>query len=83
MKIQIKAQGKGLTLRLPTWLLLSRGAARLLRRTCHGHTEILKSLPPQALPAFFAELRRIKKKYGHWDLVEVESADGACVHIRL
>lgn len=83
MKIQIKAQDTDLTLRLPTGLICSRGTAWLVLRTCHGHAECPESLPPQALPALFAELRRIKKKYGHWDLVEVESADGEYVCIRL
>jgi hypothetical protein len=41
------------------------------------------NLPDGALPALCDELRRIKKKYGTWDLVEVETASGQHVKITL
>lgn len=84
MKIQIKTQDTDLTLRLPTGLICNRGTAWLVSHVNHKHTtDALATVPPQTLPALFAELRRIKKKYGHWELVEVESADGESVHIWL
>lgn len=84
MKIQIKTQARSLTLRLPTGLICSRGTAWLVSHVNSKHpTDALAAVPPQALPALFAELRRVKKKYGHWDLVEVESADGESIHIWL
>lgn len=43
----------------------------------------LDSLSDEAVYALCAELMRIKRKYGSWDLVEVESSDGSQVLIRL
>ena len=37
----------------------------------------------EAVYAFCDELMRIKRKYGAWDLVEVESAEGDQILIRL
>lgn len=42
-----------------------------------------KELSPQDMKRLFAELRRIKKRYGSWELVEVCSADGQRVRITL
>ena len=84
MKIQIQSQDIRLTLYLPTNLLFIRGTmwlANHLGRKYPGPA--LDAIPPQALEALFAELRRVKKKYGHWDLVEVESSDGEHVRIQL
>lgn len=84
MKIQIRSNGFPITILLPTNLLFSRSALHLANRLGRKYAgQALESLPPQTLDALFAELRRIKKKYGHWDLVEVESADGEYVCIRL
>lgn len=84
MKIQIRSEGIGLTLYLPTNLLFSRGTVWLANHLGRKYAgPALDTIPPQALEALFTELRRIKKKHGHWDLVEVASADGEYVCIRL
>lgn len=84
MKIQIRSEDTRLTLYLPTNLLFSRGTVWLAKHVGRKHAAPgLDTIPPQALEALIAELRRIKKKHGHWDLVETESADGAYVCIRL
>lgn len=81
MKIRIQHKKRRLTLFLPTKVLFGRGILRLAERAFRQDTE--NPLPPQALPALFAELRRIKKKYGTWELVEVESADGESIQVWL
>ena len=84
MKIQIRSEDTRLTLYLPTNLLFSRGTVWLANHVGRKYAgPALDTIPPQALEALFAELRRIKKKHGHWDLVEVESADGKHVRIQL
>ena len=84
MKIQIRSEDTRLTLYLPTNLLLSRGTVWLANHVGRKYAgPALETIPPQALGALFAELRRIKKKYGHWVLVETESADGEYVCIQL
>lgn len=84
MKIQIRSEDIRLTLYLPTSLLFCRGTVWLANHLGQKHADpALDTIPPQALEAIFAELRRIKKKYGHWDLVETESADGEYVRIQL
>lgn len=72
-----------MNLSLPNWLVFNRVIAWLGCRfgmTFAGSN--LKDLPPQAVSVLFAELRRIKKKHGCWELVSVESAD-ANVNITL
>ena len=43
----------------------------------------LWNLPEEKILRLCDELMRIKRKYGKWDLVEVESAEGEQVLIRL
>lgn len=43
----------------------------------------MDDLSDEAVYAICAEMIRIKRKYGSWDLVEVESSDGDHVLIRL
>ena len=84
MKIQIRSRDIRLTLYLPTNLLFSRGTVRLANHLGRKYAgPALDTISPQAQKAIFAELRRIKKKYGHWVLVETESADGEYVCIQL
>lgn len=84
MKIQIRSNGFPITILLPTNLVFSRSTLWLadhLGRKYAGQE--LEALPPQTLNALFAEIRRIKRQYGCWELVEIESADGDSVKIRL
>lgn len=43
----------------------------------------MKNLSAKQLDALFAEFRRIKKKHGRWELVDVESSNGDLVKIIL
>ena len=44
---------------------------------------ILDNLSDEAVYTFCNELMRIKREYGSWDFVEVESSDGSQVLIQL
>ena len=84
MRIRIKAEEHDLNIILPTGLVFSRGTVWLANHFGRKYAgDAMKDIPPEALEALFAEFRRIKKKYGAWDLVEVESAGGEQVLIRL
>lgn len=84
MKIQVKSEGHHIQLLLPTGLVFSKGTVWLANHFGRKYAgDAMKAIPPQALEELFAELRRIKKKYGSWDLVEVKSASGEEVLIRL
>ncbi len=91
MKIKVKAQGHKLTIPIPTGLLFGKTAIRLwlkIARSAVGRAsdrdaEAFHRIPDAAIAAFCEELMRVKKKHGHWDLVEVRSADGEEVLIRL
>ena len=42
-----------------------------------------RGISAKQIDALFAEFRRIKRRYGRWELVDVESADGQIVKIIL
>ena len=42
-----------------------------------------KEISPDAMKRLFAELRRIKKRYGSWELVDVQSSGGQHIRITL
>lgn len=42
-----------------------------------------KAISPRDMKRLFAELRRIKKRYGAWELVDVRTGDGQRVRITL
>lgn len=81
MKIRIRHKKLRLTFLLPTNLLFGRGTLWLAERAFRQGPE--NPLPPQALPALFAEVRRVKKKHGTWELVEIESSDGESIRVWL
>lgn len=84
MKVRVEDQERSYTIPLPTRLLFSSGSAWLIQ---HTGLKFLgndtKELPPEAMKVLFAELRRIKKQYGDWELVEVHSASGQRVTVSL
>lgn len=84
MKIRVKGDGVNLNLVLPTRLLFGKTVVKLANTIGRQYAaEALENIPPEALEALCAELRRIKKKHGTWELVDVESADGDIVQIVL
>ena len=84
MKIQVHSDDTNINLILPTNLIFGNIVARLVDTLGRRYAgEALEKIPPEALERLFAEIRRIKKKYGSWELVDIESADGSIVHITL
>ena len=82
MRIRIRSAEKNLNLILPTRLLFSRPVMRLIRFSSrYWRDDYLNNLSPEAIDILFTEFRRIKNRYGSWELVNVESADGDVVQI--
>ena len=99
MKITVKHSGKNIRLRIPTamifgkipvklWLKLGNATRKswspYLPEDTGTHLTLLPwDLPEAAAVAFCGELMRIKRLYGSWKLVELQSADGDEVLIEL
>lgn len=84
MKIHIKGDGYNIKLLLPTNLIFSRGTVWLANHVGRKYAgPAMDQIPPKAMAALFAELRRIKRKHGSWNLVEVDSSSGEQVLIQL
>lgn len=78
MKIQIKDADHNFHLTLPTKLIFSKFVLRMVLK----HSGV-KGLSPEGTDRLIAELKRIKKRHGAWELVQVQSADGENVTITL
>lgn len=99
MKIQIKGEGHNITIPIPTalifskpsawlWLKIARSGASVCREYIPEHVEektdaFFTNVSDEAVYALCAELMRIKRTRGSWNLVEVESASGDQVLIQL
>lgn len=83
MKIQVKEAEKSFCLNLPTSLIFSRFVLRLALKHSSINGRKIDGLTAEAADALSAEIRRIKKRHGTWELVEVRSADGETVKITL
>lgn len=84
MRIQVKDDGKNIHILLPTNLVFSKGTAWIANHFGRKYAmDAMKEIPPEALEALFAELRRIKKRYKRYELVDMVSSDGSTVKITL
>ena len=84
MKIRVQTGEKKFTVLFPTSPLFSRLTVWLATHFGAKYAgDALKDVPPEAMDALFAEIRRIKKKHGSWELVDVESAEGERVKVIL
>ena len=84
MRIQVKSEDSNINLVLPTNLIFSKGTVWLANHFGRKYAgDAMKYIPPEAMEKLFAELRRTKRRYGRWPLVEVHSADGSDVEIIL
>lgn len=99
MRIRLSGEGHNIQIPVPTRMIFSKfsvwlylNLARKLSSRASRYVpenveisvdEILEKLPDEAVYALSAEIMRIKRKYGHWNLVEVKSADGEEVTITL
>ena len=76
MKIQVKSENRNINLRIPTNLIFSPLVAKLTKFGLRYAPDAAQSISPEAMEVLFAEFRRIKKKYGSWELVDLETEDG-------
>lgn len=84
MRILIKYDEHDMKLIFPTALVFSKATVWLANHVGRKYTDdAMKNIPPEAIDALFAEFRRIKKKYGSWELVNVESSSGELVKVIL
>ena len=84
MTIHIQTEGKKLTFWFPTCVVFSKGLIKFGLRMAQKHSDTqIPDIPPEAIDALCGEMKRIKKKYGRYELVEVESSDGDRVQIIL
>ena len=99
MRIIVKGSGHNIRIPIPTGLIFSKPSVwlylKLARKNAShvkeyipGEIEIsadalLTGLPDEAVYALCAEIRRIKRRYGSWELVNVSTADGEEIQITL
>lgn len=84
MKIRVHNDDINISLWIPTNLIFGKLTVKLVNTVGRKYAgESLEKIPPDALEKLFTELRRIKRKHGSWELVEVESADGEIVRVTL
>ena len=93
MRIIVKGNGNNIHIPIPTGLIFSKASAWLWLKSMQMAEKsyisrympeaVMDNLSDEAVYAICAELMRIKRKYGSWDLVEVKSSEGDHVLIRL
>lgn len=99
MRIHVKGDGHDIRIPIPNWLIFNRACVWLYLRFAKGFAENGKQyfpentersldisfyqLPERAVYSVCAELMRIKRKRGSWELVEVICANGEEIHITL
>ena len=84
MRIRIHSEDCNLNLRLPTNLIFSDLTAVLggtVGKKYAGNA--MEGLTPGQMKRLFREFRRIKRQYGSWELVDIQSANGEHIHITL
>ena len=99
MRIRVKGSGHNIRIPIPTGLIFSKPYVWLylkLARKFSSRTknyipedtegaaeDVLERIPDEALFAICAEIKRIKRRYGSWELVNVRTADGEEIQITL
>ena len=84
MRIHLKSGDQNIRMVFPTGLIFSKAVAWLgVRYGLRYAGDSMKNLTAEQIDLLFAEFRRIKKKYGRWELVDVESSNGDLVKIIL
>lgn len=84
MRIHVKSGDQNIRMVFPTGLIFSKAVAWLgVRYGLRYAGDSMKNLTAEQIDLLFAEFRRIKKKYGRWELVDMESSNGDLVKIIL
>lgn len=81
MKIVVQENGeKSIKILIPTWLFANRVGANLVAKKLQEQGIHLDKKQALALVKY---INAYRKKHKDWVLVEVESADGSCVTIKV
>ena len=84
MRIKIKTEKHNISLAFPTGLLTGRFAVKMAEKYGREYAgDVMADIPPHALEALCAEIRRLKKLRGQLDLVDAVTADGKEIYISL
>lgn len=83
MRIQVKSEDVRLDIPLPTSMLLSPLVSRIVLRVVRKEDKDLSWLTPELIAGLQKSLKSWIRRNGHFTLVEVESADGEIVKIKL
>ena len=99
MRIQVKADGKNISIPIPTGMIFNRASIwtglKIAGILCRSKYDHMPDHAKEHLDTFFAsaheesiyilcdEIMRIKRRYGSWTLLEVEKAEGEQVKITL
>ena len=84
MKIRIESADKVTTIPVPDFLISPKLIPFLVEKLGRKHApEAMERIPPEMLEQIFRELRNKKKKYGAWELVDIQSSNGDRIHITL
>ena len=84
MKVRIKSEGRNFRFWIPTGMIFSKTSAKIANALGRRYApEAMDWISPQALEMLCAELGSVKKRYGKWELIKVESPNGNIVEITL
>lgn len=99
MKIQVRSDGRNVTIPIPTGMIFGRPSvwagmkiAKTMLRSKDKHIPenalnqmeaFFVKVPEESVYILCDEIMRIKRKYGKWTLLEAESEDGDQVKITL
>lgn len=84
MRVYISSPGeKTIHLVIPNWLFFNRLTAPIIVKVLRKYVATAQAINKQDLKDLLRELYRLNRKYAGMNLVEMESADGEIVRIRL
>lgn len=83
MKIRVRSDSHSFSIVLPTRMLFSKSILKFGLRIGKKYSADVPELPPEMVDGLCDEIRRIKKRYGAWELVDVQASDGEQVQIIL
>jgi hypothetical protein len=84
MRIRVKSGETNVRIWFPTGLVFNRVTVWLADKVGRKYAgDAMPQISEKDMNKLFAEFRRIKRTYGRWTLVEVESADGSGVLVEL
>ena len=81
MKIKIMSERHNIHFAFPNWLFLNRASLSFLKK--NDSEGMWKNVKPSHIRNIRRTIRRMRKTHKGWYLVEVESADGTGVKIKL